>query len=468
MPKVRRIGTTNEGGILNVADDSPILTDPNYEPYTEPAPTPINAPVGSGVVDPGITNGSDVVTSTDGIRADQDTVSQEANQLITGVNDLDAVMNQQLENILDSQTYDESDVGQQATSDLAQLQADLGLLTPEQEQEVADAGQSALGNFAPLIAEAEAAKKQGLPKAIIAGGERGGFMNTQIAGGAALQTTEGGTFVGEGGELNRIKSVYDQNISNLKVQAENAKLAAEASAKQAIRTGKRQDFDLALRAADQARAAHNEAIQLANEKVNAISAYLSNQQNSDINIINTLQNIPEGETVTIGGKTYKGLAIAEIDPFFKSSDLVSIMKELPEGETKEITDPNTGEVYTLTGLATDDPNTQTFESEDASGNVKYTTIDKNTGEIIGQVDAGQIGKGRAPSTKKGEDEEKVAITDMRNQVASVAGDDGYISPADYKIARNAWVKAGLSPATFDKEFAAYRNPDNDDYLTIAE
>lgn len=115
--------------------------------------------------------------------------------------------------------------------------------------------------------------------------------------------------------------------------------------------------------------------------------FIQQQQNFELNLISTLLKLPEGQDITIGEKVYKGLAPEEeIEPFFTSTDLVSIMKELPAGETTDIVDPNTGDLITLKGLAQPDDNTQTFKSVNQnSGTETFTTINKVTGEIVKQV-----------------------------------------------------------------------------------
>jgi hypothetical protein len=60
--------------------------------------------------------------------------------------------------------------------------------------------------------------------------------------------------------------------------------------------------------------------------------------------------------------------------------------------------------------------------------------------------------------------EKQAISEMTNKLKSVAGSDGYISPDNYTLARNAWVQAGLNPTTFDTKFKGFRNPNNPYYI----
>lgn len=112
-------------------------------------------------------------------------------------------------------------------------------------------------------------------------------------------------------------------------------------------------------------------------------------------IFGIVKDIPEGQTFTVGGMTFTGIKREKIEPFFTSSNIVSLMQNLQEGQTLEIPDPNTGEIWTIAGLKPKDINTLVQESTNASGEVFYTTIDKNTGQILNQVSAGKIGKGRA-------------------------------------------------------------------------
>lgn len=64
--------------------------------------------------------------------------------------------------------------------------------------------------------------------------------------------------------------------------------------------------------------------------------------------------------------------------------------------------------------------------------------------------------------------EKEAIVDMKAQIMTVRGADGYISPEDYKKAKEAWFQAGWSKNTFDKEFEIFANPTHiTDYDIIA-
>lgn len=57
---------------------------------------------------------------------------------------------------------------------------------------------------------------------------------------------------------------------------------------------------------------------------------------------------------------------------------------------------------------------------------------------------------------------------VASQLAGRAGEDGYVSPDDYKTARKAWVNAGYTAKDFDTRFAkTYANPDSYDVIGIS-
>ena len=107
-----------------------------------------------------------------------------------------------------------------------------------------------------------------------------------------------------------------------------------------------------------------------------------------------VKDIPAGQTKVINGVEYTG--IAEPEAFFKSSDLVSLMKELNVGETQTIFDPNLGKDVTITGLRTDDPSIKSISSYDNAGNLTITSykIGPTGAQLINQVGAGRVGKAK--------------------------------------------------------------------------
>jgi hypothetical protein len=87
--------------------------------------------------------------------------------------------------------------------------------------------------------------------------------------------------------------------------------------------------------------------------------------------------LPVGQKINIGGVEYEGIDNPQLENFFKGSDIVGLMKAIPMGQSSEIADPNTGKVYTLTGLG-DDPNVIT-----ATDDRGYQFgLDKITGETL--------------------------------------------------------------------------------------
>jgi len=120
-----------------------------------------------------------------------------------------------------------------------------GNFTGQETGQILGAGQEAGGRFGNLIAEAQEAKRKGLPKALVGAGQRGGLQSTQFAGVAATEPIVGESFFGAGGELSNIASEFDRNIQNIEIAKQNAIASAESAAKKAIRTGAKEDLALA-------------------------------------------------------------------------------------------------------------------------------------------------------------------------------------------------------------------------------
>jgi hypothetical protein len=93
------------------------------------------------------------------------------------------------------------------------------------------------------------------------------------------------------------------------------------------------------------------------------------------------------------------------------------------------------------------------------------TYDANGKETKRELVGGTTGTGTGGTGGSKTVNEKQAVTDMTNQLKTVVGPDGFISPDDYTKARNAWIGLGLSPTTFDTKFKGFRNPNNPNYVT---
>lgn len=152
-----------------------------------------------------------------------------------------------------------------------------GTLSPEEAASVQAQADATKAQYDQLIAEAERQKEQGMAKNLIAAGERGGLMSTQFAGIAALTPTVGGNFIGAGGELNRIQSEYDLNISSIKARQIQAVTDAQTAAKEAIRTGRIDDLNTAIQTFEMAKSLQEDHNNMVREKVEALAAYQERQ-----------------------------------------------------------------------------------------------------------------------------------------------------------------------------------------------
>ena len=166
--------------------------------------------------------------------------------------------------------YTETDVGKADAQKLQDLNNQIGILTPAEEEAIRIRAENEGLKYESLIAQAKEQKRQGMAKSTVRAGQSGGFENTQIAGVAALSPTEGGTFAGQGGNLEEIKSAYDQNISNLEVQKQQAIAAARDALRESKITGQKDAYNRALQLFKIAEDSHNKAVDLAQKKVNIL------------------------------------------------------------------------------------------------------------------------------------------------------------------------------------------------------
>jgi len=306
------------------------------------------------------------ISSSTEVRNNVNDVKNQATDLVNTVNNLDNLGGtlSDIEKAYKAATEGNTKI-QTQFDELNNVRKSLGILTAGEEADVTRAGELAAAEFVPLINEATESKRKGMPVATIAAGERGGFMSTQMAGAAALAPTQGGTFVGAGGELENIKSVYDNNIANVKAKQLQAKNAAMAAAKQAILTGKSADFNAAKSLLDTARLLNTDALNLANEKVTAISNYQNLVQaktkyNLDIagkSAFSALtgDDTTDKQTIADLAKTYnldanllKGV-VQDLKNEKTTADLevvqkkYNIAKDIPKGQTYK--DPDTGMIF---------------------------------------------------------------------------------------------------------------------------
>lgn len=391
------------------------------------------------------------ISSTEGLRTNEEQTKAGAGEVLNTMPNLNDLMSKQVATITDATTYGATDAGKTAMSDLETIRRNLGITSAAEEASIKKAGAAEGANYDSLISDAQQQKRKGLSKSVVSAGEQGGFMNTQQAGIAALRPTEGNDFIGNGGTLEDVQSVYDNSISKLQVQKQQAIVAAEASAREALRTGKQANLDNALKLLDVATKAHDSAIALANEKVNAIGKFQEMQKTNQADALDKITKI--GETGgDIPDELKKGVDAIYgpgwSDKYAAAQKAAKDAKNLGDNAdaAKKISDALKGypkgkkikfgdNIYEATGDSADN---QTFSETDSAGNVTFVTIDKATGEMIGNAKGGKIGQGKvAPGGLS-----TTVSPEIVKGILDSRGADGYVNTGKYAAAYDQAAQQG--------------------------
>lgn len=106
-----------------------------------------------------------------------------------------------------------------------------------------------------------------------------------------------------------------------------------------------------------------------------------------------------------------------------------------------------------------------------SGGMKYADVilqNPDGSFTTQQIKLGADSTGSEKDTELTEAElSRAARSEIANQLNGRRGEDGYVSPADYKKARNAWVSKGFSAEEYNKSFAReYVNPTHYDQYGV--
>lgn len=383
-----------------------------------------------------ITERPEIVQTTDELRRDRQSVRKTAEELDKGISStfageyglpaLDDAM---------YRSFEDTAAGQAAENEISAAERAIreiraGNYTEGQKQQIESEIRRAEEQYAPLIREAEAAKKAGLPRAEVAIGELGGFLNTQFAGVAALLPTQGGNFRGAGGELERIASSYDANIADAKSAASRAVNEARLLAVQAIETGAREDLFNAEKAYERARSAHNEGIKLAHQKQSDLidwavkSRELRQYEREEVGLTldsmvgagYSVEEIPDWyfEELDKRGGYMEGVSrsmfemaeiergqAAEVAEMEKLEKMTDILNKIPVGQDVTIG----GTTYTGWDMG----NMKTGTEEDAQGNVTLWSFNPTTGEIATQ-NLGAIGKAAGNEIIKTDDGKVISLS----------------------------------------------------------
>jgi hypothetical protein len=238
---------------------------------------------------------------------------------------------------------------------IGSLKATLGWKDPNavlSESEIADVkrqADAAGAEYNPLIESAQFAKQQGIPKALVGAGEKGGFMSSQYSGAAALRGGE--SFVGAGGELSNIASEYDRNITDLQAKKAQAIALARSTAEKAIRTGRSEDNKAAKELFSLAQAANEQVLDMQKKKLDIISSVRKEGEakvESGIgNVMNGLTGDPvnDSKVISDAAKLYgvgEDVIVTSVQDYSNKkkkeavdflSKKIDIAKDIPQGES---------------------------------------------------------------------------------------------------------------------------------------
>lgn len=268
---------------------------------------------------------SDAISSTDEARSGRNQTRTDAADIVTSADNYlttqpdtitssGTAADDALSLSTDQQAFGDTEEGKKMSETLDSLYEQLanGDYTDAEKSQIEDKVKATQEQYKRLIDEAKRQKAQGMPKALIAAGQQGGLMNTQFSGIAALMSTQGGTFAGAGGELSRIQSEYDMNISNLESHQVQAMTEARSAAEEAIRTGRKEDLAIAQQRFDNAKTLNDDRNALATQKANAIYAWQSS-------VIEMQKYERETASATIDALVASGKTAEEIPDWYFSS-----------------------------------------------------------------------------------------------------------------------------------------------------
>lgn len=436
----------------------------NLSPSFEKAYSFTNPNAASTNADNNVTDGSGGIR--DGIKDNQNEAIDLKNKLNAG-GDFDSSISEF------SDIYSMVDLNENM-ADIDALRADIasGNFTDDQRNSITNAGDLAAGVYDSDIADSVEAARKGKPKAYAAGGAAGGFMNTQFAGKAALADEGTGSFAGTGGILENINSSYDRNINNLKSKQTMARQAAEQAAEQAILTGKRSDLSFLKDMYEAAVKAKELEVTLQNEKMQAITNYEKQEQ---VRVETNLQNASQAMIGALTGDKAQDseiLANLALQYGVDENQLNSYVKNFQLAQGKEMFDVaknlDTDQTYTMpdgtvitgTNKTAGGGYETTFQT--AGGQNMMITYD-GEGNIIKQNNLGSAYKEGGSGSGSGASD--ADINKVQDIFSQVIGDDGFVSPKDYKELRVIWIQEQKDPTEFDKEFSGFRNPNNQGYGT---
>jgi len=227
--------------------------------------------------------------------------------------------------------------------------------------------------------------------------------------------------------LELVKRTADQRIDDLERQK------ADAVSRADMASAARIDASLA-REQDQINALYKDAWDRNMDIWNIQNTLLDNQR-ADVQMSwGIVSKLPAGKTWTSpSGTVYTG--IAEDEPYFSSSDFISLMSKIPVGTSQTFTDPE-GTEWTIGGIGAPDINTDLHYWTDVNNNVMLTEYNKLTGEVS------SIAIGKAKGTT-------YAPSSLEKEWTTAGGQEGTGMTIGQWIMARTGLTAGVGGNLFD-------------------
>lgn len=178
-------------------------------------------------------------------------------------------------------------------------------------------------------------------------------------------------------------------------------------------------------------------------------------------IYNIVKDIPEGETITLAGQTFTGIKRDSQDPFFTSGNIVDLMQSTPLGQEFQLQDPNTGQIWNITGVDQPKNDLKQFTATDDQGNFRIISYNPLTGTVESVAEAGQVGKTKTAATNitlQMRGETGGALAQAGKTLDASVGPDGNYDTNTYIEERQKFAEiTGGDVDTFDKTFSGKLN-----------
>ena len=322
-----------------------------------------------------------------------------------------------IDQLLNRQAFGETPEGVAAMGEVKTKEAAIDVVSPGEQADITAAGKTAESQYTPILSDAELKKKQGLASGLVQAAKSGGLDSSAWVGISALVGVPAGGpegFLGVGGKLASMASEYDAQINNLKIQQQNAIVAAQDAKKSAIITGKKEDWDRAVKMYNIAKSAFDDGTTMLANKATVLESYNKHLEEQKTTAQAEIKNMAAmGLNVATLSPAYKlqledmaGLPQGTFDKAYKQAEdsymaevndkllergksMYDIAKTLQVGQSYTV--PGTNPPVTIQGVK-QGPDNVTYANITVGGKIFKAAYDADTGKEMWRIDTGETAK----------------------------------------------------------------------------